>query len=63
MAKCGIDKYDALPARVGFVDVDYLRWRLSVCLNPSSNPIIKFFSPAHTESDKKQIMKLLDSVI
>lgn len=25
MAKCGIEKYDNLPARVGWVDVDYIR--------------------------------------
>ena len=28
MAKCGIKKYDELPARVGWIDVDYLRYRL-----------------------------------
>lgn len=32
MAKCGIEKYDKLPARVGYVDVDYLRWELGKCL-------------------------------
>lgn len=29
MAKCYIGKYDKLPARVGWIDVDYLRFRLS----------------------------------
>jgi len=28
MAKCGIKKYDELPSRVGWLDVDYLRYRL-----------------------------------
>lgn len=26
MANCGIKKYDDLPARVGWVDVDYIRF-------------------------------------
>jgi len=29
MANCGIDKYDALPARVNFIDVDFVRFRLA----------------------------------
>lgn len=29
MAKCGIKKYDILPARVGWTDVDYLRYQLA----------------------------------
>lgn len=28
MAKCGIERYDDLPARVRFIDVDMLRYRL-----------------------------------
>jgi len=28
MAECGVEKYDKLPARVGTLDVDYLRYRL-----------------------------------
>jgi len=28
MAKCGITKYDNLPGRVGFTDVDALRYAL-----------------------------------
>ena len=30
MATCGIKKYDNLPSRVGWIDVDYLRWALSL---------------------------------
>lgn len=26
--QCGIKKYDDLPARVGWIDVDYLRYQL-----------------------------------
>jgi len=29
MANCGIDKYDALPARVNFIDVDFVRFRFA----------------------------------
>lgn len=29
MAKCGIEKYDKLDARIGWTDVDYLRYRLN----------------------------------
>ena len=28
MSECGIEKYDKLPARVRFIDVDYLRFCL-----------------------------------
>ncbi len=33
--KCGIKKWDDLPGRVGWVDVDFLRWRLYVVKLPS----------------------------
>jgi len=29
MAKCDIPIYDELPGRVGFIDVDYLRYELN----------------------------------
>ena len=29
MVKCGIKKYDNLPARVSFIDVDFLRFKLA----------------------------------
>lgn len=29
MANCGIEKYDNLDARIGFIDIDYLRYRLN----------------------------------
>ena len=32
MVKTGIKKYDELPGRVGFKDVDYLRYKLANCL-------------------------------
>ena len=32
MAECGIKKYDKLPARIGYVDVDFLRWELGKSL-------------------------------
>jgi hypothetical protein len=35
MAKCGIEKYDNLPARVGWIDVDYNRWILRCIDKPS----------------------------
>lgn len=49
MAECGIKKYDALPGRVRDIDVDYLRWRLYSCNNPSifqRIPIVKGFFPS-----------------
>jgi len=39
MATCGIKKYDNLPSRVGWIDVDYLRWALSLN-NKQRNKII-----------------------
>lgn len=34
MVKCGIEKYDALPGRVGWIDVDMNRWVLYLHENP-----------------------------
>lgn len=33
MSECGIKKYDELPARVGFLDVDSLRYRYANVLD------------------------------
>ena len=33
MAECGIKKYDDLPARVGWTDVDSLRYKLRTAMN------------------------------
>jgi len=38
MTKCNIEKYDKLPGRVGWTDVDYLRFRLH--MNLKENEII-----------------------
>lgn len=40
MATCGIYKFDKLPARVGLIDVDYLRFRLSENMKKAF-PIVK----------------------
>ena len=46
MAECRIKKYDNLPARVGWIDVDMHRWALSRKLKPSKLdkvPILNWF--------------------
>lgn len=43
MAKCGIEKYDTLPARVDFIDVDLLRAILSTCLKEKKNLIDRLY--------------------
>lgn len=68
MAKCGIKRYDELPAGVGWIDVDYLRWRLKRCNNPSnimkildSIPIINLFTLGDSkESTKYSILSSLE---
>ena len=67
MAECGIEKYDELPARVGSIDVDYLRWRLYRCLNPSwlhNIPLIgQFLAPPSDELTKNEVIMKLDGAI
>ena len=61
MAKCGIKKYDKLPARVGWIDVDYLRWRLWRHNHPSALekiPIIGWMNVLF--NSKQDIIKVLD---
>jgi hypothetical protein len=63
MANCGIKKYDQLPARVGYVDVDYLRWRLYRCNNPHwihNIPILGWFltPPSNLKTRNQIIIKL-----
>ena len=52
MAKCGIKKYDDLEARVGFVDVDSLRFAL-VENTKERDWIIKMLEIAYEESKKR----------
>lgn len=64
MAKCRIKKYDKLPARVGWIDVDYLRWRLWRHNHPSALvniPIIGWLSLPNIS--KQQVIKTLDDAI
>lgn len=63
MAICGIKKYDELPAVVGMIDVDYLRYRLYRCNNPiirSKIPIlsilISIFTPPSDSKTKEKII-------
>ena len=64
MTKCGIKKYDELPARIKLIDVDYIRWRLYRCINPhffSNIPFLKyFFHPPISEEIKQDLIKVLD---
>lgn len=64
MAKCGIEEYDKLPARVGWRDVDYLRWRLYRCDNPSfinSIPILGWMlTPSSDLKTRERIIAELE---
>jgi len=69
MANCGISKYDELPARVGpfftGIDVDYLRYRLHACDNPSwlrrRYPFLAWFlQPSVSEVSRSKIIAKLD---
>lgn len=51
MAKCSIKKYDVLPARVGLIDVDYLRFKLLQNMERAV-PIIK-----QLEEARKKFLK------
>jgi len=62
MAMCGIPDYDILPARVGTIDVDYLRYRLHRCDNPWP-PIIRWFGPPSNPEVRKEIVYLLDKAV
>ena len=67
MADCGIEKYDKLPAVVGWIDVDYLRWRLYRCNNPSwlhYIPIIGWlWTPASSEKERIRLEARLDRAV
>ena len=67
MAECGIEKYDKLPSRVGWIDVDYLRWRLWRCNNPSfisKIPMLGWFlTPQSNEKTKQKIINKLDEAV
>ena len=59
MAECGIKKYDTLPARVGIIDVDELRWRLYRCDNPSwvsKVPIIGMLLAPPTDQETRSLL-------
>lgn len=66
MALCGIKKYDELPAVVGMIDVDYLRYILYRCNNPiicSKIPILSilisiFTLPSDSKTKEKIIIEL-----
>ena len=64
MAECGIEKYDKLPARAGWTDIDYLRWRLWRCNNPSfisRIPILGWLlTPPSDEKTKQNIINKLE---
>lgn len=60
MAECGIDKYDSLPARVGVIDVDYMRWRLRRCLKPLPWPI-KWLGPPSGPKVEKEVRWSLEA--
>jgi hypothetical protein len=53
MVKCGIKKYDVLPGRVIFTDVDALRYSLSKINNDIEGLNI----------DKKRILEKLDKAV
>ena len=59
MAECGIEKYDKLPGRVRWIDVDYLGWRLKRCNDPlfiSKIPILGWFlTPPLDKKTKQQL--------
>ena len=50
MAKCGKKRYDELPGRVGFIDVDSLRYALSRVLKKRKK----------IEEQRIEIMDILD---
>ena len=63
MTLCGIKKYDKLPARVGWIDVDYLRWRIFRYVNPSflnNVPFLRWFIPHDNSESMKRIIYRLD---
>lgn len=64
MAECGIEEYDKLPARVGMIDVDYLRWRLYRCDHPlfiHNIPILGWLiTPSSDSKTREKIISILD---
>jgi len=48
MAECGIKRWDEMPARVGIIGVDYLRYRYST-LKEQINRIEVILSDTRTE--------------
>lgn len=60
MAKCGIKEYDELPGRVKLWDVDYLRFRLRVCMNPPTTRLGKLLKPKHDDNIKESCIVLLE---
>lgn len=64
MADCGIKKYDKLPAVVGWIDVDYLRWRLYRCDHPYSLheiPLIGgMLTPPSGKKERRIIIAMLE---
>jgi len=67
MAECGIKKYDDLPATVGWIDVDYLRWRLYVCDHPNfidKIPILNILvRPPRSADVRKDIVQQLEVAV
>jgi hypothetical protein len=64
MAESGIKRYDEIPASVNWCDVDYIRWRLSLCLNPPWYSKIPLFGwmliPTSDNDTKKLLIKMLE---
>lgn len=59
MPNCGIEKYDKLPARVGWIDVDFLRWRLGIHNSP--HWIVRFIYAGF--DTKERCVELLDDAV
>ncbi len=61
--KCGIKKWDDLPGRVGWIDVDFLRWRLYVVKLPTKTAwqrIVKSVYMSGGISNKQKIINSLE---
>jgi hypothetical protein len=60
---CGIKKYDDLPGRVGWIDVDFLRWRLYVVQLPTKTfwqRIVKSVYMSGGINNKQKIINSLE---
>ena len=60
MNKCGIKEYDDLPKKVRLWNVNYLRYRLRICMNPPKTRLGKLFKPKHNEQIRETCIVLLE---